>query len=92
MWNIPTLRGKLIKGKSKLSLTEQIDLNSAFEYSKELKKVYEIKHMFQAIFDAKFPYKQAVKQLTIWIEKARQLNNKYVEEFIVFLNDIKLIF
>ena len=78
------LKWKLIKGKSKLSLADKTDLNNAFEYSNELEEVYQMKNMFQAIFDAKFSYKLAVKQVDIWIEKAKILNNKHVDEFIAF--------
>lgn len=78
------LKWKLIKGKNKLSLADKEDLNKAFEYSRELEEVYQIKHMFQAIFDAKFSYEKAVKQIEIWMEKARALNNKHVDEFIAF--------
>jgi transposase len=46
---------KRLKWKFKLSLTDKEDLNKAFEYSKELEEVYQMKHMFQAIFDAKLP-------------------------------------
>lgn len=78
------LKWKLIKGKSKLSLTDKEDLDKAFEHSKELEEVYQMKHMFQAIFDAKFTYEKAVKQIAIWMEKAKALSNKHIDEFIAF--------
>lgn len=80
------LKWKLIKGKSKLSLTDKKDLSNAFAHSRELEDVYEMKHTFQAIFDAKFSYELAAKQITIWMENAKALNNKHVDEFIAFFD------
>jgi transposase len=80
------LKWKLIKGKSKLNLADKEDLNNAFTQSPELEEVYQMKHTFQAIFDAKFSYKLAVKQIEIWMENAKVLNNKYVDEFIAFFD------
>jgi transposase len=80
------LKWKLIKGKSKLSLADKEDLNNAFTQSPELEEVYQMKHTFQAIFDAKFSYKLAVKQIEVWMENAKVLNNKYVDEFIAFFD------
>jgi transposase len=78
------LKWKLIKGKSKLDLSDKEDLNNAFKHSSELEEVYQMKHTFQAIFDAKFSYELAVKQIEIWMAKAKALNNKHVDEFIAF--------
>ena len=78
------LKWKLIKAKEKLGLKDKKDLKNAFELSSKLEELYQIKHMFQAIFDAKFSYELAVKQIEIWIEKATNLKNKYVDEFIAF--------
>jgi transposase len=78
------LKWKLIKGKSKLSLADKTDLNNAFEHSSKLEEVYQLKHTFQAIFDAKFSYTLATEQIAIWMEKAKALSNKHVDEFIAF--------
>lgn len=43
-----------------------------------------MKNMFQAIFDAKFSYELACKQIDIWIAKAKGLKNKHLDEFIDF--------
>ena len=78
------LKWKLIKGKNKLSETDTLDLNNAFDLSNELEEVYQMKNMFQAIFDAKFSYELACKQIDIWIAKAKGLKNKHLDEFIDF--------
>ncbi|MFK7978639.1 MAG: ISL3 family transposase [Saprospiraceae bacterium] len=78
------LKWKLIKAKTKLSSTDKKDLKDAFEISTELEEVYEMKNMFQAIFDAKFSYPLATQQISIWKIKAKELKNKHIDEFITF--------
>jgi len=78
------LKWKLIKRKDKLKEADKIDLNNAFELSNELEDVYQMKNMFQAIFDAKFSFELALKQIDIWIDKAKMLKNKHLDEFIDF--------
>lgn len=78
------LKWKLIKGKAKLSSTDKEDLNAAFKIAPELEKVYEMKNMFQAIFDAKFSYDLALQQVSIWKTNATALKNEHIDKFITF--------
>ena len=78
------LKWKLIKRAEKLSISEEKDLERAFEIAPKLEEVYEMKNTFQAIFDNDFSYNFAVEQVELWIAHARVLNNKYLDEFIAF--------
>lgn len=76
------LKWKLIKRPENLNAQEEKDLQKAFEIAPELEEVYQMRNTFQAIFDTGFSYDFAVKQISLWIEHAANLKNKYLDQFI----------
>lgn len=80
------LKWKLIKRPENINKKELNDLSKAFEKSKELEEIYELRNTFQSIFDADFTYEFAEEQIDLWIEYASQWNNQFLNKFIELFN------
>jgi len=76
------LKWKLIKRRENLTETEEKDLEKAFVETLELEEVYEMKNTLQAIFDNDFSYDFGTTQVDLWLEQAKQLKNKCLDQFI----------
>jgi len=76
------LKWKLIKRNSKLNEKEKKDIQTAFELSPELKNLYQMRNELQTIFDTDSSYELGVFKVNLWLEKAKNLNDKYLNKFI----------
>jgi len=80
------LKWKLIKRPENINSTELNDLSKAFEKSKELEEIYQLRNTFQSIFDTDFTYEFAQEQIDLWIDYASNWNNQFLNKFIDLFN------
>ena len=64
-------------------------LDRAFLLAPQLRLIYEHKETFRKIFNQNLTRKQGEIELNKWIEAAKKINNKYLNDFVYMLNDWK---
>jgi len=84
------LKWKLIKRSNKLNEQDKKELQAAFELSPELEILHKMRDDFQSIFDNETSYEWAVFKVNIWLEKAKKLENKYLNKFTDLFNRHKI--
>ena len=64
-------------------------MNRAFLQSPELKLIYDHKEKFRAIFNQNLTRKQGEIELNKWMEEAKKMKNKHLNDFLYMLKDWK---
>jgi len=83
------LRFALMKSPDKLTTEEYLTIHKAFSLSRELEEFYNLRVELKALFDMKIQRKKAAELLEKWIEKAKLVSNKYLNEFLKTLKNWK---
>src|SRR5512147_41614 len=83
------LKWALLKNRSALTEDEKKKLKQAFFLSPELKALYEQKEKLRDIFEQHLTKEQAQQQIDQWIENAKKLNNKYLNNCLKTFNNSK---
>lgn len=83
------LKWALLKNSENLTPAQKDKLDRAFLQSPELKLIYDHKEKFWAIFNQHLTRKQGEIELNKWMEEARKMKNKYLNNFLYMLNDWK---
>jgi transposase len=83
------LKWALLKNAENLTPDQKKKLDRAFLLSPELKLIYDHKEKFRAIFNQNLTRKQGEIELNRWIEAAKKMRNKHLNNFLSMLNDWK---
>ena len=83
------LKWALLKNPENLTPAQKDKLDRAFLQSPELKLIYDHKEKFRAIFNQHLTRKQGEIELNKWMEEARKMKNKHLNNFLYMLNDWK---
>jgi transposase len=83
------LKWALLKNPENLTPAQKDKLDHAFLQSPELKLIYDHKEKFRAIFNQHLTRKQGEIELNKWMEEARKMKNKHLNNFLYMLNDWK---
>lgn len=80
------LRWIILKNHRDLTKEEKEKLEFAFECSKGIKEMYELKEAIRAVFEKKISKEKARKQLRKLVDKAKEINDKSIKSFIKTYN------
>ena len=80
------LRWIILKNNKDLTVEDKEKLQFAFECSKGIKEMYELKEAIRAVFEKKISKEKARKQLKKLIEKAKEIHDKSIKSFIKTYN------
>ena len=83
------LKWALLKNPENLTPAQKDKLNRAFLQSPELKLIYDHKEKFRAIFNQNLTRKQGEIELNKWMEEAKKMKNKHLNDFLYMLKDWK---
>ena len=83
------LKWALLKNAENLTPDQKKKLDRAFLLAPQLRLIYEHKETFRKIFNQNLTRKQGEIELNKWIEAAKKINNKYLNDFVYMLNDWK---
>jgi len=83
------LKWALLKNPENLTPAQKDKLDRAFLQSRELKLIYDHKEKFRAIFNQNLTRKQGEIELNKWMEEAKKMKNKNLNDFLYMLNDWK---
>ena len=83
------LKWALLKNPENLTPAQKDKLDRAFLQSRELKLIYDHKEKFRAIFNQNLTRKQGEIELNKWMEEAKKMKNKHLNDFLYMLNDWK---
>ena len=83
------LKWALLKNPENLTPAQKDKLDRAFLHSPELKLIYDHKEKFRAIFNQNLTRKQGEIELNKWMEEAKKMKNKHLNDFLYMLNDWK---
>lgn len=83
------LKWALLKNPENLTPAQKDKLGCAFLQSPELKLIYDHKEKFRAIFNKNLTRKQGEIELNKWMEEAKKMKNKHLNNFLYMLNDWK---
>jgi len=83
------LKWALLKNPENLTPVQIDKLDRAFLQSPELKLIYDHKEKFRAIFNQNLTRKQGEVELNKWMEEAKKMKNKHLNDFLYMLNDWK---
>ena len=83
------LKWALLKNPENLTPAQKDKLSCAFLQSPELKLIYDHKEKFRAIFNKNLTRKQGEIELNKWMEEAKKMKNKHLNNFLYMLNDWK---
>lgn len=83
------LKWALLKNAENLTADQKKKLTRALILSPQLKLIYEHKEKFRSIFNQHLTRKQGEIELNQWIEEAKSMKNKYLNQFLCMLNDWK---
>jgi len=83
------LKWALLKNAEDLTADQKKKLNRAFLLSPQLKLIYDHKEKFRAIFDQHLTREHGEIELNQWIEEAKSMKNKYLNQFLRMINDWK---
>lgn len=75
----------LFKQPQDISPSQQEQLRIAFKLSPTLEELYEMIKTFVAVFETRFDFDFALKQIHLWLEQAKMLNIKALNDFTNFL-------
>lgn len=80
------LRWIVLKNKKDLTPEEKEKLHFAFECSKGIKEMYELKENIRAVFEKNTSKEKARKELRELVNKAKEINDKSIKSFIKTYN------
>jgi transposase len=80
------LKGALLKNAEDLTDDQKKKLARAFLLAPQLKLLYERKEKFRSIFDQRLTREQGEIELNQWIEQAKKMKNKHLNNFLSMLN------
>lgn len=80
------LKWAVLKNAEDLTDDQKKKLARAFLLAPQLKLLYEHKERFRSIFDQRLTRKQGEIELNQWIEQAKKMKNKYLNNFVSMLN------
>lgn len=80
-----SIKWALFKQEAKTTPEQKEQLAKSFELSPMLKQMYDIKIALQNLFEQDLPFQQAIEKVKGWIQQARDLNDKFLSEFVDFL-------
>jgi transposase len=83
------LKWALLKNAENLTADQKKKLTRALMLSPQLKLIYEHKEKFRSIFDQHLTREHGEIELNRWIEEAKSMKNKYLNQFLCMLNDWK---
>lgn len=83
------LKWALLKNAEDLTDDQQKKLARAFLLAPQLKLIYQHKEKFRSIFDQRLTREQGEMELNQWIEQAKKIKNKHLNDFLSMLNDWK---
>lgn len=80
------LKWALLKNAEDLTDDQKKKLAQAFKFAPHLKLLHEHKEKFRSILDQRLNREQGEIALNRWIERAKEMKNKYLNEFVSMLN------
>jgi len=80
------LKWALLKNAEDLTDDQKKKLARAFLLAPQLKLLYEHKEKFRSIFDQRLTREQGEIELNQWIEQAKKMKNKHLNNFLSMLN------
>jgi transposase len=83
------LKWALLKNAEDLTADQKKKLTRAFLLAPHLKLLYEHKEKFRSIFDRRLTREQGEIELIQWIEQAKEMKNRHLNNFLYMLNDWK---
>ena len=83
------LKWALLKNPENLTPTQKDKLDRALLQSPELKLIYDHKEKLRTIFNQNLTRKQGEIELNQWMEEAKKMKNKHLNNFLYMLNDWK---
>lgn len=83
------LKWALLKNAEDLTADQKKKLTRAFLLAPQLKLLYEHKEKFRSIFDRRLTRAQGEIELIQWVEQAKEMKNKHLNNFLYMLNEWK---
>jgi transposase len=83
------LKWALLKNAEDLTDDQKKKLARAFLLAPHLKLIYQHQEKFRSIFDRRLTRQQGESELHQWIEQAKKMKNKHLNNFLYMLNDWK---
>ena len=83
------LKWALLKNAEDLTADQKKKLTRAFLLAPQLKLLYEHKEKFRSIFDRRLTRAQGGIELIQWVEQAKEMKNKHLNNFLYMLNEWK---
>jgi transposase len=83
------LKWALLKNSEDLTNDHKKKLARAFLLAPQLKLIYQHKEKFRSIFDQRLTREQGEMELNQWIEQAKKIKNKHLNNFLSMLNTWK---
>ncbi len=80
------LKWALLKNAENLTPHQKNKRDQAFAFFPELKLIYDHKEKFRALFNQRLTRRQGAVELERWIEEAKKLQNKHLNNFLYMLN------
>jgi len=83
------LQWALLKNAEDLTADQKKNLTRAFLLAPQLKWLYEHKEKFRSIFERRLTRAQGEIELIQWVEQAKEMKNKHLNNFLYMLNEWK---
>ena len=83
------LKWALLKNAEDLTADQKKKLTRAFLLAPQLKLLYEHKEKFRSIFERRLTRAQGEIELIQWVEQAKEMKNKHLNNFLYMLNEWK---
>jgi transposase len=76
----------LFKQPGQITEEQRGQLQPAFKLSPQLEELYQMAKTFVAIFEARLEHNFAVQQVQLWIEQAKTIGHRALNDFLAFLD------
>ena len=86
---LKSIKWLLLKNPDNLTDKQKQELTKVFEKFPELKTVYDLKNELRDIFESDIDRQKAKKQIDLWVEKVKNINNCYTNKFLKTLDNWK---
>lgn len=83
---LKNLRWIILKNNEDLTQEEKESLKFAFECSRGIKEMYELKENIRAVFEKKISKEKARKKMDMLMKRAKEINDKSIKSFIKTYN------
>jgi transposase len=83
------LKWALLKNAEDLTADQKKKLTRAFLLAPQLKLLYEHQEKFRSIFERRLTQAQGEIELIQWVEQAKEMKNKHLNNFLYMLNEWK---